>query len=161
MNTFEFKMKGTIDGSGVYLRINKNYVATVRNLESLCNYLRTVGDVDNTFGIIESDNGTPDFYIRMVIKIVKAYKRYLAKKHIGTYVEVYRNQGLREGYVVAANENGFIVEYVMPNGTSALNILKDLSRTENYKSISYKKAFSSRDFGSQISKADLINNPQK
>lgn len=160
----EFKMngmRGEVKGYGIYLRINKYYVATVRRLEDLVSYLNEVGDTDETFGTIESVNGASDFDIRMVNKIVKQFKRLQAKQFLGKHVYVHRNQAMRSGYVVASNENGFLIEYQMPNGTSALNILKDLNRTENYKSITYKKAFSSRDFGSEMIKADLINNPQK
>ena len=41
----------------VYLRINKNYVATVRDLNSLASYLEKVGDMDDSFGeIVEISN---------------------------------------------------------------------------------------------------------
>ena len=160
MKRFEFKMKGQVKGSGVYLRINEYYTATVRHLESLCAYLKEVGDVDKNFGIIEAKNGASDFDIRMINKIVKEFKRFQAKQFLGDDVYVYRNQGEREGVIVAANENGFLIEYEMPNGTTALNVIKDINRPDVYKSITYDKAIHSRAFGEDLIGVELIKNPQ-
>jgi len=157
---FEFTMKGEVKGYGVYLRINEHYTATVRNLESLCAYLKEVGDIDKNFGIIDSKNGASDFDIRMINKIVKEFKNFQSKKFLGSHIEVYRNQGYRHGQVVVANGNGFLIEYEMPNGTTALNVVKDINHPDVYKSITYNKAIHSRAFGEELNNVELINNPQ-
>jgi hypothetical protein len=159
----EFKMngmRGEVNGYGIYLRINKYYVATVRRLEDLVSYLNEVGDTDETFGTIESVNGASDFDIRMVNKIVKQFKRLQAKQFLGKHVYVHRNQAMRSGYVVASNENGFLIEYQMPNGTTALNVINDINRPDVYKSITYDKAIHSRAFGEDLIGVELIKNPQ-
>lgn len=147
---FEFTMKGEVRGHGVYLRINEHYTATVRNLESLCSYLKEVGDTDKNFGIIEATNGASDFDLRMIKKIVKEFLNFQSKRFLGSHVEVFRNQGYRDGFVIAANENGFLVEYEMPNGRVFLNILKDINKPHDYKAITQDRARHSRAFGNEL-----------
>ena len=48
----------------------------------------------------------------------------------------------------------------MPNGSTALNVITSLSRPDNYKTMTYKRAFASWEFGLQLQDAQLINNPQ-
>lgn len=144
----------------VYLRINKNYVATVRNLNSLESYLNKVGDMDDSFGEIVEISNFSELRLYKLHTIINKFKAIQNKKSIGMPVNVYRNQGIRDGVVVATSKNGFLVEYEMPNGSTALNVVKSLRRPDDYKTITYKKAFASWEFGLQLQDAQLINNPQ-
>lgn len=144
----------------VYLRINKDYVATVRDLNSLASYLDKVGDMDDSFGEIVEVSNVSELFLDKLHRIINRFKAIQNKKSLGTWLKVFRNQGERWAEVVATSKNGFLVEYEMPNGTSALNILKSLSRPNEYKTITYKKAFNSCEFGLQLQDAILINNPQ-
>lgn len=145
----------------VYLRINKNYVATVRDLNSLASYLEKVGDIDNSFGEIVEISNFSELRLYKLHTIINKFKAIQNKKSIGNYLQVFRNQGFRDGVVVATSKNGFLVEYEMPNGSTALNVIKSLSRPDNYKTITYKRAFASWEFGLQLQDAQLINNPQR
>lgn len=144
----------------VYLRINKNYVATVRDLNSLASYLEKVGDMDDSFGEIVEISNFSELRLYKLHTIINKFKAIQNKKSIGMPVNVYRNQGIRDGVVVATSKNGFLVEYEMPNGSTALNVVKSLRRPDDYKTITYKKAFASWEFGLQLQDAQLINNPQ-
>lgn len=144
----------------VYLRINKNYVATVRDLNSLASYLEKVGDMDDSFGEIVEISNFSEMRLYKLHTIINKFKAIQNKKSIGNHLKVFRNQGERWAQVVATSKNGFLVEYEMPNGSTALNVIKSLSRPNNYKTITYKKAFASWEFGLQLQDAQLINNPQ-
>ena len=144
----------------VYLRINKNYVATVRDLNSLASYLEKVGDMDDSFGEIVEISNFSEMRLYKLHTIINKFKAIQNKKSIGNHLQVFRNQGERWAQVVATSKNGFLVEYEMPNGSTALNVIKSLSRPNNYKTITYKKAFASWEFGLQLQDAQLINNPQ-
>ena len=144
----------------VYLRINKNYVATVRDLNSLASYLEKVGDIDDSFGEIVEVSNFSELRLDKLHRIINRFKAIQNKKRIGNHLQVFRNQGERWAEVVATSKNGFLVEYEMPNGTTALNVIKSLSRPNDYKTITYKKAFASWEFGLQLQDAQLINNPQ-
>jgi len=148
------------DKGHVYLRINKNYVATVRDLNSLASYLEKVGDMDDSFGEIVEVSNVDESFLKKLYRIVDRHKAIQNKKSIGNHLQVFRNQGERWAEVVATSKNGFLVEYEMPNGSTALNVIKSLSRPDNYKTITYKRAFASWEFGLQLQDAQLINNPQ-
>lgn len=145
----------------VYLRINKHYVATVRDLNSLSSYLENVGDIDNTFGEIVEISNVNEKFLKEIYVLIDKFKLKKNKESIGMDISVLRNQGERDAVVVAVSKDKFLIEYQMPNGSTALNVLNDLHRTENYKTITYKKALSSREFGLQLQNAELINNPQR
>tara|TARA_R100000541_G_scaffold36324_1_gene44380 strand:- start:130 stop:588 length:459 start_codon:yes stop_codon:yes gene_type:complete len=144
----------------VYLRINKNYVATVRDLNSLASYLEKVGDMDDSFGEIVEISKFSELRLYKLHTIINKFKAIQNKKSIGNHLQVFRNQGFRDGVVVATSKNGFLVEYEMPNGSTALNVITSLSRPDNYKTMTYKRAFGSWEFGLQLQDAQLINNPQ-
>ena len=127
----------------VYLRINKNYVATVRDLNSLASYLEKVGDIDDGFGEIVEVSNVSELFLDKLHRIINRFKAIQNKKSIGNHLQVFRNQGERWAEVVATSKNGFLVEYEMPNGTTALNVIKSLRRPNEYKTITYKKAFAS------------------
>ena len=148
------------DKGHVYLRINKNYVATVRDLNSLASYLEKVGDMDDSFGEIVEVSNVSELFLDKLHRIINRFKAIQNKKSIGNHLQVFRNQGERWAEVVATSKNGFLVEYEMPNGTTALNLIKSLRRPNEYKTITYKKAFASWEFGLQLQDAQLINNPQ-
>lgn len=145
----------------VYLRINKNYVATVRDLNSLASYLEKVGDMDDSFGQIAEVSNVSELFLDKLHRIINRFKAIQNKKSLDVPVNVYRNQGLRDGVVVATSKNGFLIEYEMPNGTTALNLIESLRRPDDYKTMTYKRAFASWEFGLQLQNAVLINNPQR
>jgi len=145
----------------VYLRINKNYVATIRDLNSLSSYLENVGDIDDTFGEIVEVSNVDDRFLNGVYRLIDKFKLKKNNESIGVEISVLRNQGERDAVVVAVSKDRFLIEYQMPNGSTALNVLKDLNRPENYKTITYKKALGSREFGVQLQNVELINNPQR
>lgn len=152
--------RGTTTGLGVYLRINEHYTATVRDLKQLVNYLSKVGDTDSHFGIIDSEGGASEGFIRAIVNICRKFEDFKASKLVGQSVSLYRNQGWRDGVVVVANRHGFLVEYVMPKGTTALNILSKISDNIGH-NISYDKARHHRDWAEGMAKAELIDNPQR
>ena len=54
-------------------------------------------------------------------------------------VQVFRNQGYRDGYFVNYSEKyGYVIEYEMPNGSVFRNVVKNPFDTDNYASISEK-----------------------
>ena len=122
-----------------------------------------VGDIDDTFGKIEAKSGVSDKFLKRLYYIISLAEKKRNLSKVGEDVEVFRNQAIREGVVVAASRNGFLIEYVMPNGTSALNFVKDLKRPDTYKAMTYKRAFGSHDFGDQLNQIrhQLINKPQR
>lgn len=145
----------------VYLRINKDYVATVRDLNSLASYLDKVGDMDDSFGQIVEISNVNESFLKKLYRIVDRHKAIQNKKSIGNHLQVFRNQGMRDGVVVATSKNSFLVEYEMPNGTTALNVVKSLRRPDDYKTMTYKRALHSHEFGKQLQDVELINNPQR
>jgi len=145
----------------VYLRINKNYVATVRNLNSLESYLNKVGDIDDSFGQIVEVSNVDESFLKKLYRIVDRNKAIQNNKSIGNHLQVFRNQGFRDGVVVATSKNGFLIEYMMPKGTTALNVVKSLRRPDDYKTMTYNRAFASWEFGKQLQDVELINNPQR
>lgn len=79
------------------------------------------------------------------------------EKRIGETIYVNRNQGEREGTIVAVSGTNYVIEYEMPNGSTALNLINDLNNPDDYKSISYKQAFAK----GIVQSGNLINNGQK
>jgi hypothetical protein len=141
----------------VYLRVNENYTATIRDLHGLTDYLMTL-DIDKTFGeITEVSNVSRDFLNE--VKLAVDYRKKKMNQHLlGQYIDVFRNQAEREAMVVAVSGEYLLIEYVMPKGTTALNLIRDIQNVNTYKPITYKKALS------QFKGLDinlLINNPQK
>jgi hypothetical protein len=141
----------------VYLRINTHYTATIRTLDNLPDYLDSL-DVDSSFGeVVEVSNVSKDF-LNQVKMAVDGKKSKINQPLLRKQVFVYRNQAYREGSVVAVNGQHLLVEYIMPKGTSALNLITDINDADNYRTITYKDAslqFADLDMNS------LINNPQK
>lgn len=141
----------------VYLRINKNYTATIRDLKSLANYLRDVGDTDDVFGEITWVSNVSKLFLHRMNEIINEHKKRLNKRFIGEETQVKRNQGIRDAVVVGANGEHLLIEYEMPNGTTSLNMITEMSRVDEYKSITYKNAMSKFEIDFSL----LINNPQK
>jgi hypothetical protein len=56
---------------------------------------------------------------------------------LGDIWDVYANQGLREGWVLAVIGNDVLVEYTMPKGTTALRIVKT-SGLAGFQNVSYR-----------------------
>lgn len=58
---------------------------------------------------------------------------------INDELDVYRNQLDRAAYVLAVYKTKALIEYTMPNGTSALNIIDsdDVHGQGDYRSVSY------------------------
>lgn len=141
----------------VYLRINKNYTATIRDLKSFANYLRDVGDTDDVFGEVTAVSNVSKLFLHRMNEIINEHKKRLNKRFIGEETQVKRNQGMRDAVVVGANGEHLLIEYEMPNGTTSLNMITEMSRVDEYKSITYKNAMSKFEIDFSL----LINNPQK
>ena len=142
----------------VYLRINENYTATIRDLKSFANYLRDVGDTDDVFGEVTAvSSNVSKLFLHRMNDIVNEHKKRLNKRFIGRETSVVRNQGSRDAKVVGASSEHLLIEYEMPNGTTALNIITEMATANDYKSITYKNAMSKFEIDFTL----LINNPQK
>jgi hypothetical protein len=142
----------------VYLRINKNYTATIRDLKSFAKYLRDVGDTDDVFGEVTAiSSNVSKLFLHRMHDIVNEHKKRLNKRFIGRETSVVRNQGSRDARVVGANSEHLLIEYEMPNGTTALNIIDGMASADDYKSITYKNAMTKFDIELSL----LINNPQR
>jgi len=141
----------------VYLRINRHYTATIRDLKSFANYLRDVGDTDDVFGEVTAVSNVSKLFLHRMNDIINEHKKRLNKRFIGEETQVKRNQGMRDAVVVGVNGQNLLIEYEMPNGTTALNIIDKMSRADEYKSITYKNAMSKFEIDFSL----LINNPQK
>lgn len=61
-------------------------------------------------------------------------------ERIGESVYLERNQGERQGYIIAVNKQYYVVQYEMPNGSTWMNLISDLNNTKKYKTISHKEA---------------------
>jgi hypothetical protein len=159
---------------GFYVKINPNYTATIRNLNSFEKYLERKDEIfGKEFGEITNvDKSASKEWVTELKRLIAKKKSELSSNGTGQYkvgdsITLFRNQADRDGYVVAVDNNEILVEYEMPNGTSALNII-DLSLPEydknsykkNYTPISYDKAKSSKKWGNKIDASRLINNPQ-
>ena len=74
---------------GFYITMNKNYTATVRNLESLIYAIGSCG-IDETFGNIVKESNDKDLnnfyhYLMLIIEKVKGFKTFNSCKH--TFVQ--------------------------------------------------------------------------
>lgn len=141
----------------VYLRINRHYTATIRDLKSFAKYLRDVGDTDDVFGEVTAVSNVSKLFLHRMNDIIKEHKKRLNKRFIGEETFVVRNQGIRDAVVVGVNSEHLLIEYEMPNGTTALNMITEMASANEYKSITYKNAMSKFEIDFSL----LINNPQK
>jgi hypothetical protein len=140
----------------IYLRINKDYTATIRNLESLPDYLDSL-TLDDTFGEITEVMNVSREFLNQVRTIVRNKKKEMNQPLIGQKIYLNRNQGYRDGIIVAVDGDEILVEYTMPKGTSSLNLIKDIYNTDKYKTITYSKALEQFEIDMNL----LINNPQR
>jgi hypothetical protein len=159
---------------GFYVKINPYYTATIRNLNSFESYLQRKDEIwGNEFGEITNvDKSASKEWVSELKRLIAEKKAELEKNGTGKYkvgdeITIWRNQAERDAYVVAVSNNEILVEYEMPNGTSALNII-DITLPEynrdnykkNYKAISYDNARTSKKWANKIDANRLINNPQ-
>lgn len=134
----------------VYLRINKHYVATVRSLSDLESYLKNSNDTDETFGEIIEVREASDAFVSRVYRMIDSHNRFKNQKLVGLNVSVHRNQGLRDGKIIAVTHDKFLIRYSMPSGSVYYNVLSDISKPDRYKSITLKRATHSDAFGNQL-----------
>jgi len=159
---------------GFYVKINPYYTATIRNLNSFESYLERKDEIwGKEFGEITNvDKSASKEWVAELNRLIAKKKSELETYGTGQYkvgdeITIWRNQADRDGYVIAVHNNEILVEYEMPNGTTALNII-DLTLPEydkynyrkNYTPISYEKARLSKKWGNKIDASRLINNPQ-
>jgi len=71
---------------------------------------------------------------------IKEVKFIADSERIGEGVYLDRNQGERQGNVIAVNKQYYVVQYEMPNGSTWINLISDLNNTKDYKTISHKEA---------------------
>jgi hypothetical protein len=87
--------------------------------------------------VLEHETILVDFILREVQLLVQ-----------NDEVQVFRNQGHRDGYFVDySSKHGYVIEYSMPNGSTFRNVVKNPFDTDNYSSISdkdYTKKFTNK-----------------
>ncbi len=140
--------------------IDSNYTSTVRDPDSLRDYLSRQKSISSLFGIIKNTSGfNTQGFIDEVFEIIKDHKERFAENddRVGEQVDIYRNQADREGIIVSYVDEDILVEYQMPKGTTALNIIKP---DGSYKSYPYRKLSSSKKWRKNLADNLLINNPQ-
>lgn len=157
----------------IYFVIDGNYTATVRNLDSFKAYLKGLKTLSPEFGEITYINPEAErSFVNAVKEIRKQHidrfadnsknfqfrdKKESNLSQIGQSVEVERNQGLRDATIVSVSGDEELIEYIMPNGTTALNIIK---ADGSYQSLPYAKLQKSTKWLKNLDKSLLINNPQ-
>jgi len=77
--------------------------------------------------------------------------------YVGKRLQVFRNQGDRDARIVSYFEKMVLIEYEMPNGTTALNILYP---DGSYKTLPYAKLQVSKKWLKNLNASLLINRPQ-
>ena len=140
-----------IDGH-VYLRVNKHYVATVRNLADLEHYLKNVNDSDESFGEITDVLNVTDGFLSALHRMIRRHKKVINGRQIGRTISVYRNQGYRSAVVIAVSPDKFLLSYAMPSGAVYYNVVDSLDSPDRYKSITRARAIHSDAFGDQLKK---------
>lgn len=151
-----------------YLVINENTTVEIGNLTKLEALLKEQNSLSPSFGKLHMPNGALTAHLMdRINKIIadhiasfnKAEEEVASphKDYIGDYYVVYRNQGDRDGAIVSCSGDDVLVEYEMPNGTTALNIIKP---DGSYKSISYAKLQNTKKWLNNLDMDLLINNPQ-
>lgn len=164
-----------IDNNEMYVVIDENYTATVRDLKSFEAYLKGLKTLSPEFGEITYINDDADrSFINDVKEIRKQHidrfadnsKNFqfrdkkaivLKDQRIGKGMEVFRNQGDRDATIVSVLGEDVLIEYEMPNGSTALNIVK---ADGSYKSMPYSKLQRTSKWLKNLDKSLLINNPQ-
>ena len=144
----------------VELVIDDSYTATIRDLDSLRDYLSRETSLSPLFGIIKNQSGImTQGFIDEVFEIIKDHKERFAENddRIGKRIWIERNQGRRLGIIVSYVGEDILVEYYMPKGNTYLNKIKP---NGSYKSYSYKKLSSSKKWRKNLADNLLINNPQ-
>lgn len=141
----------------IHLVIDENYTATIRDLNSLKSYLDNQNTISKYFGEITyvSDECTKQF--RDAVKQIRDNHIKRFNNPVGESIQVDRNQGLRDAVIVSYSGDDELIEYVMPNGTTALNIVKP---DGSYKSMSYANLQGSNKWMQNLNAKLLINNPQ-
>ena len=159
---------------GFYVKINPNYTATIRNLKSFESYLERKDEIfGKEFGeITYVDKSANKEWVAELKRLISKKKSELetngtSNYKVGEGITIWRNQADRDGYVIAVDNNEILVEYEMPNGTTALNIIDTTlpeydkkNDKKNYIPISYDNAKKSKKWSSKIDANRLINNPQ-
>jgi hypothetical protein len=183
VKTNEYKSGGNISENvkievlpiGYHVKINPYYTATVRDLRSFESYLQRKDELwGKEFGQIQyKDKSASKEWISELNRLINQKKSQLeefgnSKYQVGDMISIYRNQAEREAEVLALSGHEILVEYTMPNGTSALNVIDTTmdeytggSAKRNYEPISYSQLRESKKWASKIDKSRLVNNPQK
>jgi hypothetical protein len=159
---------------GFYVKINPYYTATIRNLKSFEEYLKRKDEIwGKEFGEITSrDKTASKEWVARLNELIAQKKAELhehgsSKYKVGDLISIFRNQAERDAEVIAVSGNEILVEYTMPNGTSALNVIdttmddyRGKSGRRNYEPISYSVVKKSKKWASKINPERLVNNPQ-
>jgi len=140
--------------------IDEGYTATIRDLDSLRDYLSRETSLSPLFGIIKHQSSImTQGFIDEFFEIIKDHKEMFAENddRIGKRIWIERNQGRRLGIIVSYVGSDIMVEYYMPQGNTYLNVIKS---DGSYKSYSYKKLSKSKKWRKNLADNLLINNPQ-
>ncbi len=149
----------------MYVRINENYTATVRDLQAFRKHLyRETETFDKTFGEITYTKSTTSLrfvsYVKRMIRDKRQSMLPRVLQMIGCTGTLYANQGQRDYTIVSACEetNTMLLEYEMPSGTTALRVFSN--NADEYNNFSYRQLNKSDRFKKHLNEDLLINNPQ-
>jgi hypothetical protein len=158
---------------GFYVKINPYYTATIRDLTSFEQYLKRKDEIwGKEFGTITyRDKSASKEWVARMNELIETKKAEIEQYgtsgyKVGQHISVFRNQADRDAYVIAVSGDEILIEYAMPNDTTALNIIDTTlpdytgGSSKNYEPISYSDAKKSKKWGSKIDASKLMNNPQ-
>jgi len=144
----------------VFLEIKKDTQSGIKNFEQLQDVCDANMYLEDTYTKLYADGKTQDQIYSILNRITDEIDSLLKddpKEKIGQNMEVFRNQGDRDATIVSTSGDDILVEYEMPNGTTALNIIRP---DGSYKTIPYAKLQSSKKWMQNLDQGLLINNPQ-
>jgi hypothetical protein len=142
-NNLPEELKEFCAKNGIYVKIDQNYTATVRNLSDFIEYINSsfidldiFGEVLKQTSSITGNKELDELFIEHLNKIIKEVRSSV----IGDSIEIKRNQGIRQATIVAIKEKEFLIEYEMPRGAVYLNVINNLKDPSYYSTITKKQA---------------------
>jgi len=161
----------------IYVRMNKHYTATVMSPLALTDYIKSnEGEIDWANIAITKVNRDETGRFETAIKYALiANRQQHIPFNVGDDVEVYANQGVRDGQIIAIQGEHLLLSYEMPNGSVSCRqyTIADFSAhdaygrkhdcynydlpDDKYKTVSRKQAMSSKRWG-HIQWTDPVRN---
>lgn len=144
----------------IFLEIRKDTQSGIKNFEQLQNVCDANIYLEDTYSKLYDDGKTQEQIYSILNRITDEIDSLLKDdpiEQIGQNMEVFRNQGDRDATIISTSGDDILIEYEMPNGTTALNIIKP---DGSYKTMPYAKLQSSKKWMQNLDQDLLINNPQ-